>query len=91
MGKQGKGDDTHTYVMTWHTKCVTPAQISTYVITKTKRNTVSFVFRVNAFVLRSVLQDTLNGGKGMHLIWHSCRARRHALDDTSFTQCFMFK
>ena len=65
-----KGDDTGTRAMTRHAKRVTIARICAYLISKTKANTVPFVCRANAFVLRSVLEDTLN-------VRHDTRAKRH--------------
>ena len=55
-----KGDDMGTRAMTQHTKRVTIARICAYLISKTKGNTVPFVCRANAYVPRSVLEDTLN-------------------------------
>ena len=62
-----------TRAMTQHAKRVTMSRICAYLISKTKTVTVAFVSHAKAFVLSSVLEDTLN-------VRYDTRTRRHACD-----------
>ena len=51
---------TDTRAMTWHDGRVTFLRICAYLTSETKTDTVAFISRANAFVLRNVLHVTLS-------------------------------